>query len=153
MKSYLYLFIIFLFISNCTLNKVIKYHGVHFLEKKQLKLSVNISNKDDIIQLLGPPSTKGNFDKDLWIYLERTTSSSKLSALGGKKLLKNNILILEINNKGLLTEKIFLDKNDMNELEFSKSYTQINMTKRSFIYGFLSSMRKKINDPMGKKTK
>ena len=34
MKNYFYLIVIFLFISNCTLNKVIKHHGVHFLEKK-----------------------------------------------------------------------------------------------------------------------
>jgi outer membrane protein assembly factor BamE (lipoprotein component of BamABCDE complex) len=144
---------IFIFISNCTLNKVTNYHGVHFLEKKHSKLEINTSNKNDIIQLLGPPSTKSTFDKDLWIYIERTTSSSKLTKLGKKKLLKNNILILEIDNKGLLTQKIFLNKNDMNELEFSKKYTKMNYAKKSFIYDFLSSMRKKINDPLGKRNK
>jgi outer membrane protein assembly factor BamE (lipoprotein component of BamABCDE complex) len=153
MKIIFYSIIVFIFISNCTLNKVTKYHGVHFLEKKHVKLSINTSNKNDIIQLLGPPSTKSTFDKDLWIYIERTTSSSRLSKLGAKKLLKNNILILEIDNKGLLTEKIFLDKSNMNELKFSKQYTKMNYAKKSFIYNFLSGVRKKINDPMGRKNK
>ena len=153
MKNYLFIFVTFLIISNCTLNKVIKHHGVHFLEKKHTKLAINVSNRNDIIKLLGPPSTSSTFDKDLWIYIERTTSSSRLSKLGAKKLLKNNILILEIDNKGLLTEKIFLDKSNMNELKFSKQYTKMNYAKKSFIYNFLSGVRKKINDPMGRKNK
>jgi len=150
MKIFIYSFILFIFISNCTLNKVTKYHGVHFLEKKHLKLTVNTSNKNDIMKLLGPPSTKSTFDKDLWIYIERTTGSSKLLKLGKKNLLKNNVLILEIDNMGLLAKKIFLDKSNMNDLEFSKSYTEMNYSKRSFIYSFLYSVRKKINDPLGR---
>jgi outer membrane protein assembly factor BamE (lipoprotein component of BamABCDE complex) len=153
MKNLLYFVIIFIFIPNCTLNKVTKFHGVHFLDKKHTELTVNTSNKNDITSLLGPPSTKSTFDKDLWIYIERTTSSSKLTKLGKKSLIKNNILILEIDNMGLLTEKIFLDKDSMNELEFSDSYTKMNYAKRSFIYDFLTSIRKKINDPLGRRTK
>ena len=102
------------------------------------------------MKLLGPPSTKSTFDKDLWIYIERTTGSSKLLKLGKKNLLKNNVLILEIDNMGLLAKKIFLDKSNMNDLEFSKSYTEMNYSKRSFIYSFLYSVRKKINDPLGR---
>jgi len=68
MKHILYSIFIFFFITNCTLNKVLKHHGVYFLENKHSKLMVNKSNKNDIKQLLGPPSTKSSFDKDLWIY-------------------------------------------------------------------------------------
>ena len=149
MRHILYI-IIFFFITNCTLNKVINHHGVHFLDKKHTQLTINSSNKNDIIALLGPPSTKSTFDKDLWIYIERTTGSSKLFNLGKKNLLKNNVLILEIDNMGLLAKKIFLDKSNMNDLEFSKSYTEMNYSKRSFIYSFLYSVRKKINDPLGR---
>ena len=87
MKNYFYLIVIFLFISNCTLNKVIKHHGVHFLDKKNEKLIIGKTNKNDIIELLGPPSTKGTFSQELWIYMEIQTSSSKLSNLGKKELL------------------------------------------------------------------
>ena len=151
MKNLFYLIVIFLFITNCTLNKVIKHHGVHFLEKKNEKLIVGKTNKNDIILLLGPPSTKGAFDEELWIYMEIQTSSSKLLTLGKKKLLKNNILILNIDNKGLLSNNVFFDKDDMNELKFSDNTTQMDYSKNSFIYEFLYTLRKKINDPLGNK--
>ena len=140
-----------MFISNCTLNKVLNYQGVHFLEKKQKKLTINNSNSNDIIQLLGPASTTGAFDEDIWIYIERVTSSSKITKLGKKDLIENNVLILEINNIGILSQKIFIDKEKMNNLEFSEDLIKMSLTKKSFIYDFLSSMRRKINDPLGKK--
>jgi outer membrane protein assembly factor BamE (lipoprotein component of BamABCDE complex) len=145
------LIVVLLLISNCTLNKVIKHHGVHFLEKKQEKLLLSNSNKNDIIKLLGPPSVKSTFDSDMWIYIERDTSSSKLSKLGKKKLLKNNVLILELDSKGLLVKKIFLNKDDMKNIKFTDSITDMSFKKRTFLYDFLSGLRQKINDPLGKK--
>ena len=151
MKNYFYLIVIFLFFSNCTLNKVIKHHGVHFLEKKNKKLVIGQTNKNDIIKLLGPPSTRGAFDEELWIYMEIQTSSTRISKMGKKKLLKNNILILDIDNRGILSKNIFFDKSDMNKIKFSKDRTQKNYSKNSFIYEFLYSVRQKINDPLDKK--
>ena len=145
------LIIVLLLISNCTLNKVIKHHGVHFLEKKQEKLLLNSSNKNDITKLLGPPSVKSTFDSDMWIYIERDTSSSKISKLGKKKLLKNNVLILELDSKGLLVKKLFLNKDDMKNIKFTDSITEMSFKKRTFLYNFLSGLRQKINDPLGKK--
>jgi outer membrane protein assembly factor BamE (lipoprotein component of BamABCDE complex) len=151
MKKIFNLIVLFLFISSCTLNKVIKHHGVHFLEKKSEKLVIGKTNKNDIFELLGPPSTKGSFDEELWIYMEIQTSSSKLSKLGKKKLLKNNILLLDIDNRGILSKSIFIDKDKMNEIKFSKDSTQMSYSKNSFIYEFLYSVRQKINDPLGKR--
>jgi len=133
------------------LEKVIQHHGVHNLEKKQNKLKINLSNKNDIIKLIGPPSTKNSFDNDVYIYIERKTSSSKLTKLGKKELLINNILVLEIDNSGMLLNKKFYNKDDMNNIQFDKNETQINYSKRSFIYNFMSSFRKKVDDPLGKK--
>ena len=141
----------FFFITNCSLNKVIEHHGVHFLEKKQEKLILNSSNKNDIIKLLGPPSTTSTFDKDLWIFIERNTSSSRLTKLGKKKLLDNNVLVLEIDNKGILVGKVFLNKNNMQKIKFSQDFTKMSLSKQSFVYDFLNSMRQKINDPLGKR--
>jgi len=130
---------------------VIQHHGVHNLNKKQLKLKINYSNKNDIIKIIGPPSTKSTFDNDIFIYIERKTSSSKISKLGKKKLIENNVLVLEINEDGLLVKKDFYDQNDMKEINFDKSVTSINYTKKSFIYNFLYSLRQKIDDPLAKK--
>ena len=151
MKKILIVFISLLFISNCSLNKVVKVHGVNYLDKKQEKLTINTSNKNDIIKLLGPPSTSGTFDKDLWIYIERRTSSSKLSKLGKKKLLVNNVLILELSSQGLLVSKVFLDKEKMQDLDFIEDLTKISHTKKSFLRNFLAGLRNKIDDPLGKK--
>ena len=141
-----------IFLASCSLNKVVQHHGVHNLEKKQAKLIINKSDKNDIIQLIGPPSTKNNFDNDLvYIYIERKTSSSRLRKLGKKELIKNNVLVLEINNKGILFAKNFYNKDDMNNINFEDEVTNINYSKKSFIYNFFSSLRQKIDDPLGKK--
>jgi len=149
----IYLIIIFLFISNCTFNKAIKHHGVNLLEKKQETLLLKRSNKNDIIKLLGPPSTKSTFDNDVWIYIERKTTTKKLFKLAKKKILVNNVLVLEIDNYGLLAKKEFYNLKDMNDLDFSKRETKIAYSKRSFVYDFLSSMKQKMNDPLGKRKK
>ena len=151
MKYILYSIFISFFITNCTLNKVVDQHGVNFLEKKQAKLIVNSSNANDIIQILGLPSTKSTFDDDMWIYIERVTSSSKIMKLGKKKLIANNVLILEINSKGLLSQKIFLDKEKMNNIKFTDDFIELSATKRGYVYDFLRTLRKKMNDPLGKK--
>ena len=115
-------------------------------------MTLSSSNTNDITKLLGPPSTKSSFDNDVWIYIERkTTNSSRLLDFGQKKILINNILILEIDNKGLLVKKDFFDINDMEKIKFSKEETELTYSKRSFVYDFLSSLRQKANDPLGKR--
>ena len=124
---------------------------MHFLEKKSEKLVIGKTNKNDIFELLGPPSTKGSFDEELWIYMEIQTSSSKFSKLGKKNLIKNNILLLDIDSRGILSKSIFFDKDKMNEIKFTENTTQMSYSKNSFIYEFLYSVRQKINDPLGKR--
>ena len=148
----LFIFIIIsLFISACTLKKVVNHHGVQFLNKKHEKLTVNQSNKNDILELLGSPSTKSTFDNDLWIYIERKTDNSSLTKFGSERIIVNNVLLLEINNMGLLEKKEFLDLTNMQELKFAKQTTENQYKKNAFVYDFLSSMRQKINDPLGKR--
>ena len=147
----LLIIILALILSNCSLNKVVQHHGVHNLDKKQTKLKINFSNKNDVIKLIGPPSTKSTFDNDVFIYIERKTSSSRLSKLGQKVLLVNNVLVLELDSSGLLLTKTFYNIDDMQKIKFDESITSINYSKKSFIYNFLSSVRQKIDDPLGKK--
>ena len=131
---------------------MVKHHGVHFLEKKQTKLKITETNKNDTRNLLGPPSTTNTFDNDIWIYIERKTTVSEIKTLGRKKLLVNNVLILEFDNRGLLTKKDFLNKDQMNKLKFSKTNTGVLSKKQTFIKSVISSLRQKINDPLGKRT-
>ena len=145
----IFLLIILILISNCSLKKVVQHHGVHNLETKQTKLKVNQSNKNDILNLIGPPSTKSKFDNDVYIYIERKTSSSKLRKLGKKVLLENNVLILDIDDRGILIAKQFYNKDDMNKIMFDKNLTTANHSKTSFIYNFFYTLRKRIDDPRG----
>ena len=149
----IYFIIIFLCIANCSFNKAIKHHGVNFLEKKQEKLILKTTNKNDIVKILGPPSTKSTFDNDVWIFIERKTTTKKLFKLARKKILVNNVLVLEIDSYGLLVKKEFYNMEKMNDLDFSKRKTETIFTKKSFVYDFMSSMRQKLNDPLGKRKK
>ena len=149
----IYLIIIFLLISNCSFNKAVKNHGVNLLEKKQEKLILKTTNKNDIVKILGPPSTKSSFDNDIWIYIERKTTTNNLFKLAKEKIIVNNVLVLEIDSFGLLVSKEFYNKDKMNDLDFSKENTETIVSKKSFVYDFLSSMRQKLNDPLGKRNK
>ena len=149
----IFIFVLFFFILNCSINKVSKHHGIYYLENKHNELVLLKSNKNDIIELLGPPSTTGSFDNDLWIYLEMEKTNKSIYSFGKKKIVKNNVLILEINKKGLLAKKDFFDINDMKELDFSESTTKNIYSKNSFVYEFLSSMRQRLNDPLGQRKK
>ena len=148
------LILIFFFIlSNCTLNKVNKHHGVHFLKKKNESLIVKKTNKNDIIKSLGFPSIESKFDNELLIYIEREMTRGKLLNFGRNILIKNDVLILEIDSKGILLSKKFNNIDDMKEITFSTYETAILRKKNDFIYSFLSSLRQKINDPLGKRKK
>ena len=142
---------IFLLISNCTLNKVVKHHGVHFLDKKQEKLILSTTNKNDIIKILGPPSTKSTFDNDVWIYIERKQIESSIFKLGKEKLIVNNVLVIEINNQGLLVKKDFYDVNKINEYKFSEAKTESIYSKKTFVSEFFSSLKQKIDAPAKKR--
>ena len=145
------LIILTIFITSCKLNKIVNHHGIHNLEEKSKKLSLNLSNINDINKLLGPPSTSSYFDNDIFIYIERKTSNSKLLKLGKKKLIVSNVLLLEIDDRGMLITKKFYNQKDLKNLKFSEKNTEINIGKQSFINKALSGIKTKINDPLGKK--
>ena len=130
-----------------------KHHGVPFLEKKQKTLIVNKSNTNDIRKILGSPSTKSKFDNDVWIYIERKQTQSNIKNLGKMKIYKNDILVLEIDNYGVLTKKEFLNIDNMEDIQIVSNTTEAGFARNSFIYDFMSSMRQKINDPLGVRAK
>tara|TARA_B100001750_G_scaffold232174_1_gene231045 strand:+ start:1097 stop:1561 length:465 start_codon:yes stop_codon:yes gene_type:complete len=142
--SNILLLLIIIFLTNCQRNQVLKSHGISFLDKRQESLVVNEMNKNDVQLLLGAPSTVGVFDDTVWIYIERTKTRGKLLNLGKNITLKNNVLVLKFNNRGLLYEKKFYDKESIKTIDFSKE-EEIGVSKEtSFIKSFLSSVRQKM---------
>jgi outer membrane protein assembly factor BamE (lipoprotein component of BamABCDE complex) len=114
---------------------------------------ISESNKNDIIKLLGPPSVKSTFNNDLYFYIERKITTDKVIKLGKRKYLENNVLVLEIDNRGIVFKKEFYDLNKMKKIKIVSNKTTVDYQKQSFIYEFLSSMRQKINDPLGKRSR
>ena len=153
MKKILYLVFISIIVANCSIRPVVNHHGVPYLEKKQASLVINKSNINDIREILGNPSTTSKFDNDILIYIERKQTQSELKNLGRMKIYENNVLVLEIDNYGLLKKKDFYNKNDMNDLKLTKNITGKAFRKNSFIYDFMSSLRQKVNDPLGQRAK
>ena len=145
------LIILTIFLSSCKLNKVVNHHGIHNLENKSKQLTINESNINQIRKILGPPSSTSFFNNDILIYLERKTSNSKLLKLGKKKLIANNVLLLEIDSRGMLKTKEFLDQEDLNKLQFTKKTTKSSVAQESFVSKALSGIITKIDDPLGKK--
>ena len=153
MNKILYIILISFIVSNCSFKPVVKHHGVPFLEKKQSQLIVNKSNKNDIKKILGIPSSTSKFDNDLWIYIERKQTQSNIKDLGQMKIYKNDVLVLEIDDYGILKKKEFYNKEDMENLKIVENKTEAAFRKNSFIYDFMSSMRQKVNDPLGVRAK
>ena len=153
MIKILYIILVSLIVTNCSVKKIVKHHGVPYLEKKQFSLIVNKSNKNDIRETLGNPSTISKFDNDVWIYIERKQTQSELKNLGKMKIYKNDVLVLEIDNYGILKKKKFYNKENMKNIKIVDTTTQAGFKKNSFMYDFMSSMRQKINDPLGQRAK
>ena len=133
-----------IFFTGCQRNEVIRTHGIAYLDKREKLIVVNKSNKNDAIMLLGHPATKGMTDDNLWIYIERTKTRGKLLKLGRNYLKKNNVLILEFDKYGILSKKEFYDKENMKKINFAKVITENDVKKENFVYGFLSSIRQKM---------
>jgi len=146
------LFIIAFIISNINVVIIFKNnHGVLSLNNKFNKIVVEKSNSNDILNLLGPPSTKSSFDNNIWIYIERKKTNQSIFKLGKQKIEKNNVLVLELDNKGILAKKKLYNLDDMNDYKFVEKATQKDFSQNSFVYGVLSSLRDKINAPVRKR--
>ena len=141
-----YIIFLTLVVTSCSIKPIDNYHGVAFLEKKQKQQLINKSNKNDIIKILGAPSTKSILQDDLWIYIENRKSKSSLLKLGKEIILTNNVLVLEIDRKGILRHKKYYNIDDQNELIFNNDETTMT-EKDSFVYGIVSSFKQKIDSP------
>ena len=140
-----FVFLILLFILNaCQLQVASKNHGILFLENRSKKLVVNTSNKNDVISLIGQPHSTAINNIDEWIYFERVLTKGEFHKLGQNVIKTNNVLVLSFDKYGILNKKSFLDKDDKNKVYFSEKETKNELTQKSFVEKFLSSLREKM---------
>lgn len=138
------LLLLFFNLVGCKLQDPYKNHGITFLDNRSKKLIIKKSNLNDVIKVMGQPHTKSIGDERTWIYIERVLTKGQYHKLGKNILKSNNVLILEFDKYGVLTNKNLLDKNDIKKLSFSKNETKNEVTKKTFVEKFLSSIRSKM---------
>jgi len=132
------------FLSNCQKNRVIKTHGIFYLQNRAVLLKIESSNRNDVIKILGKPHSKPLHKENIWIYIERIRTRGKLLKLGRNVLLNNNVLVLKFNKYGILEEKLFYDKKEMNKYKFVKAETKNTVRRGSFVQSFVNSLRQKM---------
>ena len=144
--KYTFLPLLFLFILNCSVNKVSNLHGSRFIDTKYNKIILNKSNKNDVRKLIGPPSSISKFTSN-WFYIERKKTNQSIFKLGKKKIFENNIIILEFNNMGIVSKKDLLNIKDMKDIKISKEITSKKYGQDNALYDIFSSLRDKMNAP------
>jgi outer membrane protein assembly factor BamE (lipoprotein component of BamABCDE complex) len=140
----IYIILSSLLLNNCQLNEPNKSHGINFLDNREKILVVGKTNKNDVINLIGRPHTVSLKEGDTWIYIERTISKGKLIKLGQNVLKENNVLKLKFNKYGILDSKNIYSKKDMAKVKYSKDKTENDISQKSFVRKFLSSVRQKM---------
>ena len=143
-NHFIIIIILSVILTGCKVQDPLKSHGILYLENRAKKLTINKSNKNDVIRIIGQPHIKSELENNSWIYLERTLSKGKYHELGRHKLTENNVLVLDFNKFGILKGKEFLDKEDINKIKFSKKETENDLSKKSFVQTFLQSIKQKM---------
>ena len=143
-KYHKYKIFLFFILIGCQLQEPIKNHGILYLENRSDKLTLKESNKNDVIKVLGQPHSVSINDENLWLYLERSLSKGKYHKLGRHILKENNVLVLNFDKYGVLKSKDFYNKNNIKKVSFSKKETRNELSKRSFVENFLSSIKQKM---------
>ena len=140
------IFYLFSLISliGCQLQDPYNNHGIVFLKNRSEKLIVNQSNKNDVLNIVGQPHSKSINDDNEWFYVERVLTKGEYHKLGQNILKENNILVLKFDKYGVIKEKTFLNKDSKNEIYFSQNETKNELSQKSFIERFLSSIRTKM---------
>ena len=128
----------------CQLKEPQQNHGILFLENRSAKLKVDVSNQNDVIKSIGHPHSKSINDENEWFFVERTLTKGEFHKLGKNILKESNILILKFDKYGILKEKMLLTKEDIKKLSFSDKETSNELSQKSFIQNFLTSLRDKM---------
>ena len=143
-KNNIILYSIFFILVACQFQEPTNKHGILYLENRANQLAINKQNKNDVIRLLGVPHTKSIDDSDQWIYIERVLTKGDFHKLGQNVIKSNNVLVLKFDKYGILKDKIFLKKDDIQKLAFSDKETSNELSQKSFVQKFLTSLRDKM---------
>ena len=143
----------FLIITGCSNKQVVKNHGITSLEIKADKIIELKSNKNDVLEIIGKPSTVSLFDSNDWFFIERELINQSVFKLGKSKIKKNNVLEISFNQYGIVKSKKLYDLASMNKIKAEKKITEKDYDKRSGLGKLLKSLEQKINSPKTNRAK
>ena len=133
----LFIFISLYILTSCGL-KVTDNHGfVHDTNVNLNDFLVGKSTKEDILNILGTPSTKSTFDGEKsWFYV--SSEFKKFVFLDGENT-DQKILILSF-NKDIVSNKEILLKDSINDIAYEETITDSKGKKLSWIKSFFSNL-------------
>ena len=140
-------FLLFLMniLNSCGLNKANYTEGLTNLEERQKLLTINKTNKNDVVSLLGEAVIKEYPNESRWVFIENV---KKKSLTGSSKTIKNNLLLLEFNTRGILVNKKLLVKKDMKKLKFDKDIQISQGVNSSFSKKFFTTIKKRMSNKL-----
>ena len=139
-----YILSFFILLLGCQLKEPQQNHGILFLENRSAKLQINTTNQNDVLKNIGQPHSKSINNENEWIFIERTITKGEFHKLGKNILKESNVLVLKFDKYGILKEKTFFTKEDIKKLAFSDMETSNELSQKSFVQKFLSSLRDKM---------
>jgi outer membrane protein assembly factor BamE (lipoprotein component of BamABCDE complex) len=142
-KNYTTIILASFLLFSCSLKENSKVHGLLNLEKRQELLKIGYTNQNDVIAEFGETLIKEYPKENLWAYIEVV---EKRNIYGKKEILKNNVLILEFNSKGILINKEFLDNKNFQKIKFDNNQTKGLAIDERFSKKFLGSVRKRFEN-------
>ena len=147
------LLFVFLIITSCSNKQVINNHGMTSLELKADKIIETKSNRNDVINIIGKPSTTSLFDKNSWFFIQREKINQSVFKLGKSKIKTNNILEITFDEYGIVKTKKLYNLNNMKDLKKVKKITQKDYDSTSGVGKLLKSLEQKINSSKSNRAK
>ena len=138
----IFIFLLALIITSCTLNKVDNVHGVSNLKNKISLIKINKTNKNDIIRVLGPLPVIDKKD-NRWAYFEVRETKTKY---GKKDVYVNDYVEIHFDKYGVVKKFEFFNLNSMNDIKFAKEKTRSLGVKDTFTKNLLSSTRQRMKN-------
>ena len=139
--------ILLLLTASCSNNKVVKNHGLRALDIKSERIIISKTNKNDVIDLLGKPSSISLFDENLWLFIQSEKINQSIIKLGKAKIISNNVLEVKFNSRGIVEEKKLYQIKDMNDLQVVKDRTTSEYDNTSSLGKLFKSIEQKIGSP------
>ena len=129
---------LFLTVTSCS-NNNIKAHG-NIISQDDLKhIEIGQTSKNDLIMMLGQPTTKSSLDKDTWYYMGQTI---KLKSFMKPDLLSRKIVEFQFDEEGNVLSISEYDEKDAKNIKISPDKTESLATKQSPVQQFIGNIGK-----------